>query len=188
MEDASRHSPRFAAASLAASLLLSLTVSASPPENDPIAHSYAQTYGVSLDEAKRRTQRQHEIGRLEQRMQTERPDTFAGLYIEHRPVYRVVVRFTGDAKGQLAAYSNDPLFVAETAPRSLQVLRGTQELLGKRLHEAGIEYMSETDIKASQVDILVRDVEQAAACLADLPVMKEGYIRIRKTEGFIELT
>lgn len=188
MEDASRRSSRFAGACLAVSLLLSLTVSAEPPVDDPIAHSYAQTYGVSLDEAKRRTWRQLEIGQLEQRMQAERPDTFAGLYIEHRPVYRVVVRFTGDAKAQLAAYSDDPLFVAETAPRSLQVLRSTQDLLGKRLHEAGIEFMSGTDIKTSHVDIYVRDVEHATAWLADLLVMKEGYVRIHKTSGFIEPT
>ncbi|KRA20371.1 hypothetical protein [Lysobacter sp. Root604] len=188
MEDTSRKSLRFAAVSLTGSLLLSMTVLANPPEDSPIADWYAQTYGVSIAEAKRRTMRELEIGKLGQRIQAERPDTFAGLYIEHRPTYRVVVRFTGDAKAQLAAYSDDPLFVAETAPRSLQILLSTQQLLTQRLHEAGIEFLSETDLKTSHVDIFVRDVEQATACLADLPVMKEGFVRMHKTSGFIEPT
>lgn len=187
MEEATRAPARFTGLVLAAGLF-SMSVCASPSEGNPVAHTYAQTYGVSVDEAARRLARQADIGALEQRMQTERPDTFAGLYIEHRPAYRVVVRFTGDAQAQLAAYTGDPLYVAQTAPRSLQVLRGTQDLLGQRLHAAGIEFMSGTDVKTSQVDIYVLDVEKAMECLAELPVMKEGFVRVHKTGGFIETT
>ena len=58
------------------------------------AASYADQVGVGLDEAVRRLQLQHEIGALDAALSREERDLFAGLWIEHEPEYRVVVRFT----------------------------------------------------------------------------------------------
>ncbi|HEX7149901.1 MAG TPA: PKD domain-containing protein [Thermoanaerobaculia bacterium] len=61
------------------------------------AASYASFAGVSVDEAVRRLQLQKEAGDLEAALTEEERATFAGLWIEHQPQFRVVVRFTDRA-------------------------------------------------------------------------------------------
>jgi streptogrisin C len=56
------------------------------------AASYAADTGVSLDEALRRLRLQTEIGLLDETLSIQEP-SFAGLWIEHEPQYRLVVRF-----------------------------------------------------------------------------------------------
>lgn len=63
--------------------------------------SYADTYGVAQGEAERRMKLQREIGKLGAQMKQD--PAYAGHYIEHKPVYRVVARFTGDASVALAS-------------------------------------------------------------------------------------
>lgn len=190
MEGVLRGRMRFACLTSAVILLLSLAGCAMHPKHMSQAQHYAKDYGVSVEEAQRRLTHMagDEISVLQNRLRTERADTFAGLYIEHKPTYRIVVRFTGDAQAQLAAYTTDPLYVAQTAPRTMVALHSAQELVGKRLQAAGIEYMSGLEVQTSEIHVSVLDVEKAAACLADLPVMKEGFIHLHKVPGFIDLT
>lgn len=58
------------------------------------AASYADEHRVSLDEAVRRLQLQSEIGALDAALSEAERSTFAGLWIEHEPEFRIVVRFT----------------------------------------------------------------------------------------------
>ena len=61
------------------------------------AQSYADDLGVSLEEASRRLNLQEAIGELGASLEANETDTFAGLWIEHEPAYKVVVAFVGDA-------------------------------------------------------------------------------------------
>ncbi len=87
---------------LAAALLLNAVplVGQPPTAGEPSeallqdAASYADQVGVGIDEAVRRLQLQREIGALDAALSQEERDLFAGLWIEHEPKYRVVVRFT----------------------------------------------------------------------------------------------
>jgi hypothetical protein len=68
----------------------------SDPFEDAIAkdaHWYAEQFGVSHEEAVRRLRWQGAIGALDSALRSERR-TFAGLWIEHEPVYHIVVAFT----------------------------------------------------------------------------------------------
>ncbi|HEV7764202.1 MAG TPA: PKD domain-containing protein [Thermoanaerobaculia bacterium] len=67
------------------------------------AASYAAQNKVSLDEAVRRLSLQDEIGRLEETLAKQEP-SFAGLWIEHGPEFKIVVRFQDPAaEGRLRA-------------------------------------------------------------------------------------
>lgn len=61
------------------------------------AQSYADDMGISLEEASRRLWLQDGIGQLGASLEANEADTFAGLWIEHEPEYKVVVAFVGDA-------------------------------------------------------------------------------------------
>ena len=59
------------------------------------AGEYAQHYGVPVDEAMRRLRAQEESVATTDRLQDLYGDRLAGVYIEHRPAYRIVVLLTG---------------------------------------------------------------------------------------------
>jgi hypothetical protein len=112
---------------------------------------YARSYCVSVEEAERRMAIQlrdavgpktepgrpprpdeNSIGAINAALQEKEAGTFAGLWIQHQPEYRVVVAFTRDAAGTLAKYTKDPLFKPVNRPGpTLAELRSTQERLVK---------------------------------------------------------
>ena len=59
------------------------------------AGEYARLYDVPVDEAMRRLRAQEETVATTDRLQDVYGDRLAGLYIEHRPEYRIVVQLTG---------------------------------------------------------------------------------------------
>lgn len=59
------------------------------------AGEYARRYGVALDDAVRRLRAQAESVAITDRLQTLYQDRLAGISIEHRPGFRIVVYLTG---------------------------------------------------------------------------------------------
>jgi len=82
--------------------------------------------------------RQQEIEAFRERVSGD--SNFAGIYVEHAPTHRAVVRFVGDDPAtQLARYTRDPLYVAAGADVSYRALTQTQRHLidlfrGGRIH------------------------------------------------------
>lgn len=163
-----------------------LTANAQPRGN-LVADAYSQMHGVSVREATRRLGLMQEAGRLEQRLRKERAATFAGLYVEHEPQFRIVVRFTQNAKTQLSAFTHDPVFIAQPAPRSLELLSAVQDELDEQLHAAGLQFESGLDVKGSKVHVFVLDPVRASRRLAAL-MSVTGFISIEETTGFMEVT
>lgn len=60
------------------------------------AQGYASNTGVSTEEALRRFQLQDIAGKLGAELGKNETETLAGLWIEHTPEFRIVVRFTRD--------------------------------------------------------------------------------------------
>ncbi|HID52315.1 MAG TPA: hypothetical protein EYP41_09780 [Anaerolineae bacterium] len=93
-------------------LILSLennTLAAGILMENPILHDaayYAQEMNVSLEEALFRLDVQNEdaISALNEQLQANEADTFAGLWLEHEPEYRVVVAFTRDGEETIRHY------------------------------------------------------------------------------------
>ncbi|MCY3691017.1 MAG: hypothetical protein OXI54_06655 [Chloroflexota bacterium] len=69
------------------------------------AASYADDYGVSVDEAKRRLGLRAEAGKLGAALTSGEVSTFGGLWIVHTPQYSVKVAFTGDGEATLEGYN-----------------------------------------------------------------------------------
>ena len=145
---------------------------------------YANTYGVTIEEAEWRLSKEKYIGEVGNRIETGSPETFAGIWIEHKPVFRAVVRFVGDAKAQLAKYTQDPLFVPQTAPRSYEVLVAAQEDIAQRLADDGIDFESDIDLKKSEITLWVRDPAMVMRKYA-VVFRASPFIHVYKTNGFV---
>ena len=69
-----------------------------------VAEEMAARWGVSPEEAYQRLRAEDPIGALQAELAAWEADTFAGLWLEHEPQYRVVVAFTRDGERTLEPY------------------------------------------------------------------------------------
>lgn len=149
------------------------------------ARAYAEEHRISVEEAVLRESRMQQAGELQGKLQDLFPDTFAGLYIEHEPVFQVVVMFTRDARALLASQTQEPWYVARIAPRSLELLESVQEEIVEQLEETGIDFTSSIDIIKSEINVNVRDPEWVSKKLSKI-LSVAGFVKINKANGFVE--
>jgi len=86
-------------------------------EDNPLlrdAEIYAKHQGVTVDEAIRRFELQDAAGALDAALSKEEAETFAGLWIEHAPKFRIVVQFTRDAEETIRPYLQNDLVPCNT--------------------------------------------------------------------------
>lgn len=155
--------------------------------DDTPSEVYAQTFGVSRIEADQRFIIMDQARDVQRQLRTRFPTTFGGLYVEHRPQFRVVVSFTESPRESLRTVTTDPVFVAMFAAHSLNELRAAQEVIGEELHRSGTNFLSELNLTTSTVEVYV---ENPPATKRSMGALGEevSLVRFKKTSGFIEPT
>lgn len=138
------------------------------------AASYAARYGVGVDEAIRRLKLQREAGDLDAALSAEERATFAGLWIEHTPRYRVVVRFTDRAsEARLQArLAKGPLAdLVETLPArwTLAQLESHQAESRAAARRAGVRINSDVNVFENRVELHVLDPQELLSMRVHLP-------------------
>lgn len=134
---------------------------ASTAEPSRMEAAYAAKNRVAPSEARGRLQKQRKAGQLRAEIEKNEPDTFAGMYIEHSPSFRVVARFKGDSKATLAKYRTDLEVTPESADLSLRELRQAQDETYKELKDSGIESASSISEKDGTLQFFVLDPSAA---------------------------
>ncbi|CAM0118414.1 Trypsin-like serine protease [Stenotrophomonas maltophilia] len=154
-----------------------------PITGNPTAHTYSRTFNVSEAEAKYRSMKSISAAALEARIQTSEPDTFGGLYVEHKPEFKIVVLFTKKPRETLAKYTQDPVFTGRTSSQSFEMLLATQAEAEAQLLAKKVGFESGVDIKRSIVTFYVKD--EAAARRALRPLLGAvDFISIKQVKGF----
>ena len=94
------------------------------------AQDYAVQFGTTVDEAERRLNLQEAIGKLDHKLTTGESDTFAGLWIQHEPDFKVIVKFTEGGESTLRRYISggdlEDLVEVGTAANTMASLRQAQ--------------------------------------------------------------
>lgn len=135
------------------------------------ATSYARDTGISLDEAVRRLRLQSEVGLLDEILSAQEA-SYAGLWIEHEPQYRLVVRFQDpSAEGRLRArIAGTPLagMVVETRPAaaSLAKLEERRAAALKRVRHLGFAVDTDINIKENRIEIYSNRPQELRKALA----------------------
>jgi hypothetical protein len=113
--------------------------------SNPDAEIYAKNAGISLDEANRQFRISDTAGILQADLIANEADTFAGLWIEHSPKFRVVVLFTGKAHKTIEPYLEKEYLTDELA--AVLDLRKAKVSLAEleRVHQA--LFSSLTDLR-----------------------------------------
>jgi hypothetical protein len=146
------------------------------------AASYAVDFGVSLTEAIWRLDNQGDFGNLQQLLAQNEAETFAGLYIQHDPDYRIVVLFTEHGEETLGAYTEGKSFDVELEVRhvrhSLAELKAAQQESIEITQAAGIDSSSAIHIMTNQVEVYVVDRAAFDAKLASAGLALPEIVRI----------
>ena len=127
--------------------------------------SYADEWGISIDEATRRLNLQDTMGELDAALQENESDTFAGLWIEHGATaddFGVVTRFTSDGAQTLQRYSQyiaaGPLAgMVETrsADKTIEELRTARKSAIGNLVGLAVPVESGVNVLENRVEIYV---------------------------------
>ncbi len=121
---------------------------------DPLiddAKVYASGYNISLDEAIEQLKLQDVIGELNAQLTMGETDTFAGLWVQHQPYYRVIVRFTNNGETSLHEYVKDSplanLIDILRADVNLTELEETRSQADQMITKLGISVGSGINVK-----------------------------------------
>ncbi len=125
------------------------------------AKVYMADQGTSLPEAIRRLQLQDRIGQLNARLTAKQAETFAGLWIQHDPEFRVIVRFTRDGEKIIRPYVEGGPLQSIVEPRSAKAtLARMEEAEARAAYVAdslGITADSGVDLVKNRVVLYVTD-------------------------------
>jgi hypothetical protein len=125
------------------------------------ANEYARRFDVTLGEAAQRLRYQDQIGGLAETLAANEPDTYAGLWIEHEPVYRIVVRFTRDPEDTLRPYLEGLPFAGQVealgARHTLAELEVTYAYTLPQLEALDFGVSSSLSVQNNRVEVYVSD-------------------------------
>lgn len=146
------------------------------------AKTYAALYGVTVEEAVQRLNLQKDIGAANSRLLSQEEDTFAGIWIQHTPEFRVFVRFKNGPGVQARAYlQNSPfgaLITFQTAEASLQELKAEQALVADLLKSSDIPFMTGIDTSEGKVNLYVTDLSAVTNYLKSIGQSLPEHVKI----------
>lgn len=146
------------------------------------AETMAEELDISVDEAVRRLKYQANIGTLGAKLEQQEVDTFAGLWIQHEPEYRVVVTFTRDGEETIRRYVEDTPLVDLVEVRAAEVtlaeLNAAQQQARGLLEGVGGSTASGINLKENRVEIYVTDRTLFDAALQESNIQLPEYIEV----------
>ncbi len=158
-------------------------------KDDPLlfdAAIYAKYHGVTVNEAIRRFELQDAAGELDAELSSKEVETFAGLWIEHTPEFRIVVLFTRDAEETIRPYLQKELtdiVEVRIAEKPLIDLQNVQAEVSSSLKNLGIPVDSESNVYENRVKVYVVDRVQLDDALQNGRLILPDYIDVITVES-----
>ena len=122
---------------------------------------YADRYGITLDEATLQLELGAAISQLQSKLRRNEPGSFAGLWVEHTPEYKVVVCFTGNGDETIRPYIQSGALSEIVEVRMVDLSEATliasQRSAVQIADEFGIDNHSSVDVRNNRVDFYVAD-------------------------------
>ncbi len=150
------------------------------------AQEYSSAMKVELDEAIRRLKLQSTIGELGAELAEKEQDTFAGLWIQHQPEYRVVVQFTRNSEATIQPYiENGPLagiVEIRTARVTLSELEAARIQASQIAQELGIRLYSGINVFENRAELYVLDPAQLDDALRKANLQLPANVEVIKVD------
>lgn len=124
--------------------------------------SYLETtYGISAEEAQLRLDLQEQVIALSEKLNAENDPNYADMYIQHTPVYKIVILFSDNKNRHQFLKSLDPKLQRYVQLKNVKKSRSQyeQELdeLGKLIQTLGIPYTAKFDLERQRYEVVVEN-------------------------------
>lgn len=164
-------------ATLAASILDDVPIASSEQVIDDSAAAYAAAVGVDIREAIHRLKLQDSIGNLEATLAEKEAAIYAGLWVQHQPDFRIIVRLTKTGKSALTPYLTDlslgKLIETREATFTIKELESARAQAADVAAKLRIRFSSGINLNENTAELYILDEEQLAAAMhnanAELP-------------------
>ncbi len=151
---------------------------------------YAEHYGIAVDEALSRFEIQEAFAGLDTQLSIKEAETFAGLYIQHEPEFRIVALFTRNGEETIKPYIPDGMaeyVEVRTVKVSYLELQNAQSEVSSALRSLGIRADSSIDVKENNIKYKVTDLAPVENAIGDGRLMIPGYVDIIEVEALAQL-
>lgn len=157
---------------------------AQDPQPNPAVSHLMKAYGLDQAEAERRIDRQADILKLSERLNTENDAAYADMYIKHEPNYKIVVMFA-DRKDRQVFWESlspkiRPYVKVKTAKRS-------RVIAGKRFEEVNVALRGLALPFASKYDLETEKFLVTVELPEDVERVKSGLPSARKLDTTVEV-
>jgi hypothetical protein len=151
------------------------------------AQQYASDVGVDVEEALRRMQYQDEIGSLNAALLANERDTFAGLWVEHQPDFRVIVQFTNGGERTIRPYIKGKAWAGLVEVRQARLTLAELEAVHAETRQAfaglDFEVSSGLDVQGNRIEVWVTDPAWFERELQAANIQLPDYVDLVKVEG-----
>ncbi len=122
-----------------------------------------------------------DVGPLGAELEKQEMGTFAGLWIEHEPEFRVVIAFTENGEETIKKYVEEDSPLADeielrTFEATYEELKAAQREAGQLLDELGLFVSSDINIKENQAEVYVTDNRLFYKTLQEADAQLPGHV------------
>lgn len=118
-------------------------------------------YGISAEEAQLRLDLQEQVIALSEKLNAENDPNYADMYIQHTPVYKIVILFSDNKNRHQFLKSLDPKLQRYVQLKNVKKSRSQyeQELdeLGKLIQTLNIPYTAKFDLEKQRYEVVVEN-------------------------------
>lgn len=141
--------------------------------DEPGVNYLTAKYGISRREAVNRLKLEQEVGELAQTLRDRDPETFGGIFIDHEPVFRIVLLFTDAETRTLAREQISPTLRQHVqirrAARSERAVRQLTDSLLDTLQRAGVRSLVRFDHRNQKFIVVVANSSDRAKATDAIP-------------------
>ncbi|WP_152541206.1 hypothetical protein [Kallotenue papyrolyticum] len=127
------------------------------------AEWYAKDQGIDVSEAMRRLQLMHAEGYLQAELEEKAKDIYAGLWVQHKPEFRIIAAFTRDGEKTIRPYiEKGPwanLVDVRIVRASLAELRAEQTIVQQIVDSLKVPFTAAINVKENRVEVYVTDIK-----------------------------
>ena len=146
------------------------------------ARMYAEQFGVDLQEALTRLHLQEPAGKLGAALRANEAETFAGLWIQHEPEYRVIVMFTVAGEETIRPYIEggplEDIVEVREAEATLTELEQSQLKAIGVVRGLGFRVGSGINVFENRVELYVSEPSQLDAALKEKGMTLPAHVHI----------
>ncbi|MEI2457489.1 S1 family peptidase [Lysobacter firmicutimachus] len=148
---------------------------------------YARYYGIDIGEARHRISATDRAIEIQTALRDNTPDTFSGMYVEHKPKFRVVAKFTSPPSAAIRPLLQSPAISVQFGDHSETELKAALAAVTQDLGSRGIRHLAGIEIQRSKVLVEVAP-EDATRIGAAYAAKNSSIYEWRVAQGFVAPT